>query len=404
MTQASVSLEPLEAQTKASPGPRPAREREIAIDWVRGLVMVVMVLDHARDFFHGMRDAPTDLATTTPILFATRIVTHFCAPVFIFLAGTAAYLYGRGRTPAERSRFLFTRGLWLVVLELTVIRLGWIPDPGYHITPLQVIWAIGWSMIALAALSRLPIPVLAGISALVVIGHDGLDGVHAATFGDLAWLWNVLHQSSELTLVPGHVLWVAYPLVPWIFVMALGFAFGTTVALPRDQRRALWLRTGAALVLAFFIVRGINLYGDPEPWHAQRSWLWTAMAFVNTHKYPPSLDYLLMTLGPALIVLALAPARSDAWYARPLLVFGRVPLFFYVAHLYLLRYTSIPLAIVHLGKVAFRMPPNGSGGSPELPLGYTYLAWLTALLVLYPACRWYARIKAGGRHPLLSYL
>lgn len=366
--------------------------------------MVVMVLDHARDFFHGMRGDPTDLATTTPVLFATRIVTHVCAPVFIFLAGTAAYLYGRARTPQQRSRFLLTRGAWLVVLELTVVRIAWIPDPGYHYTALQVIWALGWSMIALSLLSRLPMRLLLAISAAVVLGHDLLDGIDAASFGDFAWLWDVLHHPAPLTPAPGHTFFVAYPLVPWIFVMALGFAFGTTVELPRDRRRTLWLRMGAALVLAFLIVRGINVYGDPEPWRAQRSGLWTAMAFVNTEKYPPSLDYLLMTLGPALIALALAPARSDAWYARPLLVFGRVPLFFYIAHLFLLRYTGIPIAFVRLGTRALQAPPQGTAGSPELPLGYAYLAWAIALLLLYPVCRWYAGVKTRSRNPLLSYL
>jgi uncharacterized membrane protein len=405
MNDASISAEPLAPVPAGAGGvAAPAREREIAIDWVRGLVMVLMALDHTRDFYHGMRGDPTDLATTTPLLFATRIVTHVCAPVFIFLAGTAAYLYGRSRTPAARSRFLFTRGLWLVVLELTVVRFGWIPDPGFHFTTLQVIWAIGCSMIALSAISRLPLPVVIGLSAIAVAGHDLLDGVHAARFGELAWLWNVLHEPTRLTPAPGHMVFVAYPLVPWMFVMALGYAFGTTVELPRGRRRTLWLRTGCALLLAFVIVRAIDRYGDPTPWQAQRSWLWTAMAFVNVEKYPPSLDYLLMTLGPALIALALAPERRTAFGARPLLVFGRVPLFFYVAHLYVLRYPSIVLGYLRFGTRALAPPPHGTGGSPEWPLGYVYLAWLAALIALYPMCRWFARIKAERRHPLLSYL
>ena len=397
-----LTLQSTEPRPTSASEPAPARDN--SIDWLRGLVMVVMVLDHARDFFFGLRPSPTDLATTTPVLFATRIVTHVCAPTFVFLAGTAAFLYGRKRSPRERSLFLLTRGLWLVLLEVMVIRLGWIPDLGYHFTLLQVIWAIGWSMLVLAALSRLPLIAVATFGAAMVLGHNLFDRVQASSWGDFAWLWHVLHQPGPVTIAPGHIVMVAYPLVPWIGVMALGFAFGAAFALPAAERRGLCLRLGVGLVLAFAVIRGLDGYGDPKPWGQMSSALWTAMSFVNVTKYPPSLAYLCMTLGPALIALSLAPARADGFWARPLVVFGRVPLFFYVAHLFLLRYSSAPLGFVRFGAKAFLPPPQGTGGSPELGLGMAYLAWLVTLLVLYPACVWYGRVKASRAHPLLAYL
>jgi len=376
--------------------------RDDAIDWLRGLVMAIMVLDHARDFWSGFRVRATDLAVTTPALFATRWVTHFCAPVFVALAGTAAYLYGRRRTPAERTRFLLSRGLFLVLLEVTVIRMLWVPDPFYHFTLLQVIWAIGWSMIALAGLSRAPRGVVLGVGALLVLGHNAFDEVHAASFGALAPLWNIIHERATLHPAPGRTLFVSYPLIPWIGVMALGYAFGPVVELEAERRRRFCLRLGGALTLAFIALRALNLYGDPVPWAPQRSAVFTLISFLNCQKYPPSLAYLLMTLGPALMVFALAPKLSQ--HSRWLVVFGQVPLLFYVLHLFLLRYTSIPVAVLHLGKAALLPPPKGSGGSPEFALWVTYAVWLVTVALLYPVCRAYARVKATKKSAWMSYL
>ncbi len=379
-----------------------ARTRDDAIDWLRGLVMALMVLDHARDFYNGFRERPLELETTTPALFFTRWVTHFCPPVFVFLAGTAAYLYGSGRSAGERTRFLLSRGAFLVLLEVTVIRLLWVPDPFYHFTVLQVIWTIGWSLLALAGLSYLPRAALLAVGAILVVGHNALDGVHAGSFGAFAPLWNILHERGLLRPLPDRAVFVSYPLVPWIGVMALGYAFGPIARLDPSTRRGLCLRGGLGLTLAFVVIRALNGYGDPSPWKPQHSALFTLMSFLNCEKYPPSLDYLLMTLGPALLLFAVAPglvARS-----RFLLVFGQVPLLFYVAHLFLLRYTSIPLAIHRFGALGLAMPPKGSAGSPELPLYATYLAWLVTLVLLYPLCRWYARLKATKKQPWMSYL
>ncbi len=380
----------------------PTTKRDSAIDALRGLVMVVMVLDHARDFWGGIRARPLDLATTTPLLFATRWITHFCAPVFVLLAGTAAYLYGTRHTVAQRTRFLVSRGLVLVLLEVTVIRAIWSPELGYHFTLLQVIWAIGWSMVVLAALSRAPRAVVAAVGAALVLGHNALDGLHASSFGSLAPLWSVLHERAKLALAPGHIVAVSYPLVPWVGVMALGYAFGPIVQLLPEKRRALCVKLGLAALVAFVGLRAANLYGDPQPWTRQATATLSVLSFFNCEKYPPSLDYLLMTLGPALLLLAYAPAWSQR--LRFLTVFGQVPMFFYILHLALLRFTAIPVALARFGPRAFAPPPHGTAASPELPLYVTYIAWLLTLAALYPLCRWYARLKATKKHPWMSYL
>ena len=386
---------------QVAPAARPRRDD--AIDWLRGLVMAIMVLDHARDFWMGFRIRPTDLAHTTPVLFATRFVTHFCAPVFVLLAGTAAYLYGRTRSPGERTRFLLSRGLFLVVLELTVIRMMWVPDPFYHFTVLQVIWAIGWSLVVLAGLAYAPRPVIFGVGAVLVLGHNAFDGVHAREFGAFAPLWNVIHERAALKPWPDRTFFVSYPLVPWIGVMALGYAFGPIVERPPAWRRSFCLKLGLAFTLAFFVLRAVNHYGDPVPWSSQRSPVFTLLSFFNVEKYPPSLDYLLVTLGPALILFAFAPALAAR--SRFLVNFGKVPLLFYVAHLFLLRYASIPVAVARFGTAAaFTPPPKGTGGSPEFPLIITYLVWIVALVALYPLCRWYARLKATKKAVWMSYL
>jgi uncharacterized membrane protein len=372
--------------------PAPAG-RTIAIDVLRGAVMVLMVLDHARDFFFGLRVRPTDLAVTTVTLFITRWLTHFCAPVFVFLAGTAAQRYGARHGPERATRFLLGRGLLLIVLELTVIRLCWIPDLGYHFTLIQVIWVLGWSMLALAGLSRLPHRVVLVVGAIIVGGHNLFDGVSAASFGALAPLWKILHQPGMLQLAPGHAVFVSYPLMPWVGLMALGFVFGSLFDRPLEQRRRIMLQLGLGAVAAFIVLRATGIYGDPRPWsHQSRGPVFTFLSFINCEKYPPSLSFLLMTLGPALCALAALDGREPARGMRVLAVFGRVPLLFYVAHLALLRYASAPLALSRFGPGALA-PPPGHAGSPELPLWTAYAAWAAALLLLYPLCRWFAALK-----------
>jgi uncharacterized membrane protein len=384
----------------------------VSIDLVRGVVMVLMLLDHARDFFAQVSVSPTDLARTTVPLFLTRWVTHFCAPAFVFLAGTAAFLHGLRHQGEGLWRFLLLRGLWLILLELTLLRFTWLPDLGYHFVILEVIWALGCSMVVLAALSLLPrpwgVPVIAAIGAVMVGGHNLLDRIAPGDLGALAPLGTILHRPGPIVLGPGHLVLVAYPLVPWIGVMALGYAFGALAARPARQRRRLMIGLGLAAVAGFVVLRAVNVYGDPRSWSSQpRGAVFTALSFVNCQKYPPSLLFLLMTLGPLVLSLGLLDGiagLSQARALRPLVVFGRVPFFFYVTHLFLLRVVSAPMALARWGPArAFQLPPDHAG-SPEFPLWAAYLAWGAALLVLYPLCRWFAALKARRGDRWLSYL
>ena len=364
--------------------------------------MVLMVLDHARDFFVGTGPDPTDLSTTTVPLFFTRWITHFCAPVFVLLAGVSAQLYARKRGLPSARRFLFTRGLWLVVLELTIVRFAWIPEPFYRFVLLQVIWALGWAMVVLAGLSYLPRRAVVAIGIAIVVGHNLLDGFDRGNFGQLEPAWNVLHERALLKLGTRRVF-VSYPVLPWIGVAALGFGLGAWYERTAAERQRLLLWCGGGATLGFVALRALNVYGDPHPWTTQaRGSVFSVLSFLNCEKYPPSLAYLLMTLGPALVALALLerlPTR--AW--QPIVMFGRVPLFFYVTHLYLLRFSAAPLAWLRFGKSAFQ-PPPGHAGSPEYPLWTAYAALAFALLLLYPACRWFAGKKAEAKSPWLSYL
>ncbi len=314
----------------------PTRERDDSIDLVRGAVMVLMALDHARDFIGDRARAPLDLATTTAPLFFTRWVTHFCAPVFVLLAGVSAWLGARSRSPAEASRLLVTRGLWLVALELTVVRFGWLFNVDYRFSFVQVIWAIGWSMVALALVSRAGPRAALALGAVMIAGHDLFDAVTAARFGPLAWAWKVLHEGGGLEPLAGRRVYVAYPLVPWIGVMAAGYGLGPWMALPVEARRRRLLRAGALLTAGFVALRAVNRYGDPAPWTPQPRAGFTLLSFLDCEKYPPSLAYLLMTLGPALAAWGALTGR-DLSRARAVVTFGRVPLFFYVLHLPLLH-------------------------------------------------------------------
>jgi uncharacterized membrane protein len=374
-----------------------------SIDLLRGLVMVIMVLDHARDFWAGFTPDPTDLDVTTAPLFITRWVTHLCAPVFVFLAGTSAYLYGSKRRPAQLSLFLLSRGLWLVLLELTVIKYVWIPEPGYSMVLMQVIWIMGWSMVALAGLCHLGTTAVGVIGVAIVVGHNLLDPLVPADFGNGAALWTIVHEGGRVQLFDGLISIISYPLLPWIGVMAIGYSFGVTTSLAPDQRRSLYGRLGLAAIVAFLLLRALNLYGDPVSWSTQPSAVFTVISFLNANKYPPSLLFLLMTLGPALCLLALFERWNDGRLRGALLIFGRVPLFFYVLHLYLLRMTSIPVSFALYGERA-ATPPPGPAGSAMLGLGAAYTAWIVATLILFPACRWFAGVKQRRRDWWLSYL
>lgn len=391
------------------PAPAVPHGRLRSVDLLRGLVMIVMALDHTRDFFTNVRIDPTDLARTTPLLFFTRWITHFCAPTFVFLAGASAFLYGaRGRSKGELSRFLLTRGLWLIVLEITVIRFGWMFNLSYQFVVFQVIWAIGVCMLALSALIYLPRWAILTIGLTMIVGHNLTDGIQSGTRGPAGWPWLILHQPGEISLWGDHKLFVAYPLIPWIGVMAAGYGFGPILLDPDAGRRDRRLPAiGLGLIAAFVAIRLANVYGDPRPWSVQESPLKSLMSFLNTAKYPPSLCYLLMTLGPSIAVLPLLERFRGPASEVPM-TFGRVPLFFYVLHFYLIHGLAGAAAIAKYGwqgAIDLARGPFSVAEGYGYDLGINYLVWLGVLALLYPVCRWFARYKARHRdNPWLSYL
>jgi uncharacterized membrane protein len=387
-------------------------------------VMVIMMLDHTRDFVHNaaLQFDPTDLSRTNIALFLTRWITHFCAPAFVFLAGTGAYLQlARGKSKGELSRFLVTRGLWLIVLEVTIVKLGISFNPDYRfIGFLQVIWVIGVSMIVLAALIHLPTIIVAVFGVLMIAVHNLLDGIRVEGWrgpgtpvpGFGAKLWILLHQAFEGFPVwgfPSPVVFVIYPLVPWIGVMAAGYAVGTLYQLNAQRRRRWLLIIGGTATALFIIIRAINLYGDPFAWSQQKNFVFTVLSFVNTSKYPPSLLFLLMTLGPAILLLALFESRtSDGPIRRFFVTFGRVPLFFYLLQWFTAHIISIllhlafgkPIGSLLQSPINFGAPPQGIGFN----LAIVYLSWIIGVLLLYPLCKWFAGVKQRRRDWWLSYL
>jgi len=374
--------------------------RVASIDVLRGLAMVLMALDHVRDFFTNAHFDPLDLTQTTAPLFLTRWITHFCAPTFMLLAGVSAYLTGRRCSRAELSRFLLTRGLWLVVLEVTLMSLVWTFNLRYdHGLFLQVIWALGVSMIVLAALIHLPVGEIAAYSLLIIFGHNLLDDIDPQMFGAWAPLWSLLHICEPIP----HAF-VAYPLVPWIAVMSFGYCIGPLFHLERERRKQWFVSLGAAALTVFVLLRTTNVYGDPADWSLQSTTVRTLLSFVDVQKYPPSLQYLLLTLGAAFLLLA-ALDSTRGKFSEVLRTFGRVPLFFYVLHIALAHLAAgvIALAMGYgsalLSDDFMQVPQQWGFGLPVV-----YLAWLLVIATLYPACRWFAAVKRRRDDWWLSYL
>jgi len=379
--------------------------------------MVLMALDHVRDFITYQRSAPEDLAHTSGALFFTRILTHFCAPVFAFLAGTGAFLAtSRGKSVQQVSRFFLTRGLWLVLLELTVIDFAWGFVPWVHG---GVIWSLGWSMVLMALIVYLPVRWIGALGLGMIATHNLLDRINPASFGKLYWLWMLLHSPGRIPVTANFMFSVSYVLIPWVGVMAAGFAFGTLLLRP-DRRK--WILTlGISAITLFFVFRGFNLYGNgiaglpfryPHsggPWSVQPTLSLTLVSFFNTLKYPPSLDYLLMTSGPSLIVLGLLDkAKAERGLSRILMVFGRVPMFYYILHIYLIHILAILVAlafhqpILHGSVIAdFATKPVGYGHG----LPFIYAMWILAVAILYLPCLWFMELRNRHRDwAWLSYL
>jgi len=391
--------------------------RLVSVDILRGLVMTIMVLDHTRDFVSYLRFAPEDMAHTYPALFFTRFITHFCAPVFAFLAGTGAFLStSHGKSIPQVSRFLFTRGLWLVFLELTVVDFAWGFVPWAQA---GVIWILGWSMVAMALIVRLPVRWIAVLGLGMIATHNLLDGINPGSFGRLSWLWILLHSRGRIPLTADFSFTVRYALIPWVGVMAVGFAFGALMLRP-DRRR--WILTlGIGATVLFFLLRGLNVYGNgiaglsfgypysAGPWSVQPTLSLTVISFFNVLKYPPSLDYLLVTLGPALILLGLLDgAKAASGLSRILMVFGRVPLFYYLLHIYLVHILANLAALAfhqtiwHGTVIAdFAQKPPGYGHG----LPFVYAVWILAVALLYMPCLWFMKLRSRHRDwAWLSYL
>jgi uncharacterized membrane protein len=407
------------------PQPLPARSRQDAVDFVRGAVMIVMLLDHTRDFAHetGLLGNPLDPNTTTPTLYLTRWVTHLCAPAFVLLAGLGIGLkHLGGATPAQLTSFLWRRGLWLVAIEIFVLRfLIWFNFDLTFLSQLQVIWAIGVSMIAMAALVRLPIGAVLGIGLVIVFGHNLLDAIRITPFfgpqtptpSVAGKLWLLLHQGGFFPLFgfPSPIVWAHYPVLPWLGIMATGYGLSTIYTWEPARRRQTLIALSAVMVLLFLALRAGNIYGDPRPWTPQGDAVKSAMSFFDVTKYGPSLLFALITLAPAFLTLALLDGRTlQRGVAGVVVTFGRVPFFFYLlqwptAHIAgILVSASFGRAIapyfMHLLDLIQLQTPPVMGG----PLWATYLCWIAGVFLLYWPCRWFARIKASRRDWWLSYL
>jgi len=384
-----------------------------SIDILRGLAMVLMALDHVRDYFHygSFFSNPTDLDTTTPILFFTRFITHYCAPIFVFLAGASAFLYGRKKTKYKLFKFLFTRGLWLIFLEIVVNNFLWWFDVSYSFIVLQVIWAIGFSMICLSFLIYLHKKAILIIGFLLISGHNLLDGIITEGKSITSIIWYLMHQSQFLQLDNTRSIFFGYPAIPWIGLMALGYCFGTFyVSNYNTTIRKKWLlRLGIGAISLFFILRGINIYGDLVPWSVQKDTTNTVLSFLNVTKYPPSLAYLLITIGPSLLFLyAIENIKNRA--TNFFVVFGRVPLFYYFLHIIVIHLFAIIGILIFGGNWEDMILTPQAFTTAKLAtygysLGIVYFVWIGIILLLYPLSKKYMLYKANNKDKWwLSYL
>lgn len=381
-----------------------SRSRVTSIDLLRGVIMVIMAIDHVRDFFTNLRFDPSDLTQTTPGLFFTRWITHFCAPVFMLLAGTGAFLYGQKRTRAELSKFLLTRGLMLVLMEFTLVHFAFHFNFRYDLILAVVIWALGMSMIFLSLLVWLPMKAILAISLVLIIGHNALDGVSPAALGSFGWIWNVLHVPGFFSLGPDRGLVIGYPLIPWIGVMGAGYVFGKYFLQDTERRSKIFIQLGLILTALFIIIRFINIYGDPRPWSTQSSSLYTFLSFLNTNKYPPSLSFLLMTLGPAIFALGLME-KAKGPLVNFFTVYGKVPMFFFLLHFYLIHLLALITGMAQGFKATEFLTINTNFPKDwGFGLGGVYAFWAIVVLLSYLPCKWYGNLKAASRNPLLSYI
>ena len=387
-------------------------QRIRSIDMLRGIVMLIMAIDHVRDFFHitAITADPLDLKITTPVLFFTRWITHFCAPVFVFLSGTSAYLASRRKTAKEASSFLFKRGVWLILVELIVITLALTFNPFYNVLILQVIWAIGCSMIILSLLLYTNIRVILILGFLLVIGHNIFDYISFPQNSASNIIMSALFTNNQrfLPINSSHFVLVFYTILPWTGIMLLGYAFGSVYKQginATTNKKIFWI--GASVTVVFIVIRFINQYGDPSHWSVQKDGLYTLLSFVNTSKYPPSLLYTCMTIGPTLILLSGLESLQKG-FSRIVSVYGRVPFFYYVCHFYLIHTICVIMFYasgfgskdITNPNVPFLFRPTNFGVS----LPYVYIIWFCVIAVLYKPCKWFDMYRNSHKQWWLSYL
>lgn len=388
------------------------RARIPSIDLLRGLVMIIMALDHTRDFFHvgAFTGDPLDPANSTPALYFTRWITHFCAPTFVFLAGTSAWLQGLRKPTRELSRFLITRGLWLILVEVTVMTFGIFGDIHFAVFALQTIWAIGISMVILGIVIWLPFHFILLLGLLIVFGHNAIDFAETGRDNFPAW-WQFLHRPGFIALGKEHALGIFYPFLSWSGLMMLGYCCGkifSDMDAEKRSRTLLWI--GAGALLLFVLLRAVGIYGDPLAWSQQKNGLRSFLSFMNVQKYPPSLLFMCATIGPALIFLALIK-NTPGRMAKIISIYGRVPFFYYILHFYLLhtiavivylsRGNSFAKGLEGLPNFPFKFVTPGEGFS----LGIVYLVWIGVVIALYPLCKWYDGYKTRHKEKWwLSYL
>ena len=386
-----------------------------SIDMLRGLVMIIMALDHCRDFFHkeAWTDDPTNLLTTTPFLFFTRWITHLCAPTFVFLTGASAWFQSLRKTKKELSAFLITRGLWLILIEITVVTFSFSFDPHFSIIGLQTIWSIGISMVILGLVIWLPFTAIFILGSIIVFGHNSLDYYERTLKADPAWWYHFLHLPGFFRLSATHTLAVLYPFLSWSGLMMLGYCFGNLfLRFEGMQRKKMifWLSIGVLTV--FVVLRLMNGYGDPDPWSKQKNSVFTFLSFMNVHKYPPSLLYMCATIGISLLFLAFAGKGTSA-LAKFITVYGRVPFFYYIIHFYLIHTICAILFLARGHSFAEGVHPNSQAFLPNFILpheGYSlwvvYAVWIFVVLSLYPLCKWFSdyKLQHQKEKKWLSYL
>ena len=384
-----------------------------SIDLLRGLIMLIMALDHTRDYFHAdsFYFDPLDLQKTTLLLYFTRWITHLCAPIFVLLAGTSAFISGQRKTKKELASFLIKRGIWLIILEETVVNFAWFFNIEFSFFILGVIWVLGCSMIILAGLIFLPRKAILFIGLIVVFGHNLLDKIHFPEHNIMGLAWGVLHERKVFTF--GHrAVMEGYHIIPWAAVMALGYCLGEIFARGFDpaKRKRILFQLGTASIILFIIIRSINLYGNLYPWSHEATPMLSFLSFMNISKYPPSLDYLLITEGIGLLFLSLTENVSNR-LSKVISVYGRVPMFYYLLHIYLIHLIAL-VAVVLTGHPWTDMTSFTTwiSGMPNLrgygfSLGVVYLIWIAVIVILYPPCKLYDEYKARHKEKWwLSYL